>query len=220
MTALLLSQDPVTFTDAVPLFDSGSQSQQTTSLETIQNAQPPMSPPASISSTQTTKVSTPSKPVGSTVNNLLSHDVAPYAPEAHGLTLSREQLKVHASGNISEIYGPVFKPQDQYAIQTRMPEPPLLLADRVTGLDAEAGSMKLGTIWTETDVREDSWFTHGTDAAGIMIESGAADLMLISYLGIDLLTKGERSYRLLGCELMYHEDLPAVGETLCVMISM
>ena len=45
-----------------------------------------------------------------------------------------------------------------------MPEPPLLLADRVTGLDAEAGSMKLGTIWTETDVREDSWFTHGTDA--------------------------------------------------------
>ena len=61
MTQLLLSQDPVTFTEAVPLFDSGSQSQQTTSLEPIQNAQPPMSPPASISSTQTTKVSTPSK---------------------------------------------------------------------------------------------------------------------------------------------------------------
>ena len=76
--------------------------------------------------------------------------------------------------------------------------------------------MKLGTIWTETDVREDSWFTHvGRMPAGIMIESGQADLMLISYLGIDLLTKGERSYRLLGCELMYHEDLPAVGETLC-----
>ena len=150
------------------------------------------------------------------VNNLLLHNVTPAAPEAFGLTLSREELKIHASGNISEIYGEIFKPQDQYAIQTRMPEPPLLLADRVTGLDAEAGSMKLGTIWTETDVREDSWFTHvGRMPAGIMIESGQADLMLISYLGIDLLTKGERSYRLLGCELMYHEDLPAIGETLC-----
>jgi 3-hydroxymyristoyl/3-hydroxydecanoyl-(acyl carrier protein) dehydratase len=130
--------------------------------------------------------------------------------------LDREQLKVHASGNISEIYGDLFKPQDQYAIQTRMPEPPLLLADRVTGLDAEPGSMKLGTIWTETDVRSDSWFNHvGRMPAGIMIESGQADLMLISYLGIDLIAKGERAYRLLGCELMYHDDLPAIGETLC-----
>ena len=148
--------------------------------------------------------------------NLLSHEVAETAPVAVGMTLSREQLMVHASGNISEIYGDLFKPQDQYALQTRMPEPPLLLADRMTGLEAEAGSMKLGTIWTETDVREDSWFNHvGRMPAGIMIESGQADLMLISYLGIDLLTKGERAYRLLGCELMYHDDLPAVGDTLC-----
>lgn len=48
-----------------------------------------------------------------------------------------------------------------------------------------------------------------------MIESGQADLMLISYLGIDLLCQGERAYRLLGCELMYHDDLPQVGDTLC-----
>ena len=52
-----------------------------------------------------------------------------------GLTLSREQLKIHASGNISEIYGDEFKGQDGYAIQCRMPEPPLLLADRVVGLE-------------------------------------------------------------------------------------
>ena len=148
--------------------------------------------------------------------NLLSHDVADVAPIPTGLTLGREELKVHASGNISEIYGEVFQPQDQYALQTRMPEPPLLLADRMTGLNADAGSMRLGTIWTETDVTPDSWFNHvGRMPAGIMIESGQADLMLISYLGIDLLTKGERSYRLLGCELMYHDDLPAVGDTLC-----
>lgn len=133
-----------------------------------------------------------------------------------GLFLDREQLIVHARGNISEIYGDVFIPQDQYEVQTRMPEPPLLLADRVVDIDAVAGSMKLGTIWTETDVKDDSWYLHmGRMPAGIMIESGQADLMLISYLGIDLLCKGERAYRLLGCELTYHDDLPEVGDTLC-----
>ena len=138
------------------------------------------------------------------------------APEQKGLSLSREQLLIHSRGNISEIYGELFQPQDQYRVQTRMPEPPLLLADRVTGIDAVPASMKLGTIWTETDVRSDSWWLHvGRMPAGIMIESGQADLMLISYLGIDLLCKGERSYRLLGCELTYHDDLPAVGDTLC-----
>jgi len=144
---------------------------------------------------------------------------APLAPaDKHaptGMTLDRQGLMVHASGNISEIYGPLFQPQDQWARVCRMPEPPLLLADRVTGLDAEPGSMGKGTIWTETDVQTDSWYLNeGRMPAGIMIESGQADLMLISYLGIDLLNKGERVYRLLGCQLTYHRDLPRPGETL------
>ena len=33
-------------------------------------------------------------------------------------------------------------------------------------------------------------------------------------MGIDLLNKGERVYRLLGCTLTYHADLPSAGETL------
>jgi len=96
-----------------------------------------------------------------------------------------------------------------------MPEPPLLLADRVVGLDAAPGSMGTGTIWTETDVGHDSWYLHQDRMpAGILIESGQADLMLISYLGVDWLNAGERVYRLLGCELTYHGALPAPGETL------
>jgi len=141
---------------------------------------------------------------------------SPAHPEVlPGLKLSREDLEVHASGKISTIYGPIFEAQDGYARQVRMPEPPLLLADRVTGLDAEPGSMKKGTIWTETDVTEDAWYLNaGYMPAGIMIESGQADLMLISYLGIDLLNKGERVYRLLGCDLTYVDDLPSIGDTL------
>lgn len=132
-----------------------------------------------------------------------------------GPTFDRAALEVHAGGKISTIFGPLFEQQDGYAVQVRMPEPPLLLADRVVGLDAVAGSMGKGTVWTETDITKDKWFLHdGYTPAGILIESGQADLFLISYLGIDFLNKGERAYRLLGCELTYHGNLPTLGETI------
>jgi 3-oxoacyl-(acyl-carrier-protein) synthase/3-hydroxymyristoyl/3-hydroxydecanoyl-(acyl carrier protein) dehydratase/1-acyl-sn-glycerol-3-phosphate acyltransferase len=132
-----------------------------------------------------------------------------------GPTFTRDQLLTNASGRISELFGAEFLPQDQYARQVRMPEPPLLLADRVTGLDADPASMGTGTIWTETDITSDAWYLHqGHMPAGIMIEAGQADLMLISYLGVDLLNRGERIYRLLSCELTYYGGLPKVGDTL------
>jgi 3-oxoacyl-(acyl-carrier-protein) synthase/3-hydroxymyristoyl/3-hydroxydecanoyl-(acyl carrier protein) dehydratase/1-acyl-sn-glycerol-3-phosphate acyltransferase len=134
-------------------------------------------------------------------------------PQGHAF--SRRDLETHAAGRISDLFGLQFKAQDEHAVQVRMPQPPLLLADRVVGLDAVAGSMGLGTVWTETDVREDSWFLHrGFMPAGIMIEAGQADLFLISYLGVDALNQGRRRYRLLGCELTYHGGLPGLGETL------
>jgi 3-oxoacyl-(acyl-carrier-protein) synthase/3-hydroxymyristoyl/3-hydroxydecanoyl-(acyl carrier protein) dehydratase/1-acyl-sn-glycerol-3-phosphate acyltransferase len=139
----------------------------------------------------------------------------PARPLPHGRTFSREQLLVHASGAISSLFGPQFAPQDRWDRQVRMPEPPLLLADRVVGLDAVPASMGKGTIWTETDVTWDAWYLHqGRMPAGVLIEAGQADLMLISYLGIDLHNQGERIYRLLGCTLTYHRELPRPGETL------
>ncbi|CAM2067038.1 3-hydroxydecanoyl-[acyl-carrier-protein] dehydratase [Sulfidibacter corallicola] len=132
-----------------------------------------------------------------------------------GPSFSRADLEVLAGGKISSIFGPEFEGQDGYHRQVRMPEPPLLLADRVTGIDAVAKSMGKGTIWTETDVTADRWYLHtGRMPAGVFIESGQADLLLISWLGIDFHNKSERIYRLLGCDLTYHGPLPAVGETL------
>jgi len=140
----------------------------------------------------------------------------PFAiPAPTGPAFDRAALEVHASGAISVLFGEAFTPQDGHAVQVRMPEPPLLLADRVVGIDAEPASMKKGTVWTETDVRDDAWYLHaGRMPAGVMIESGQADLFLISYLGVDLLNRGERAYRLLGCDLTYHGPLPQTGETL------
>lgn len=142
-----------------------------------------------------------------------------------GRTWDREELKIDASGKISTIFGPEFAPQDDCVIQTRMPMEPMLLADRVTGIDAMPAAMTLpleadpkrrrGTVWTETDITRDSWYVHqGRMPGGILIESGQADLFLISYLGVDLLNLGSRAYRLLGCELTYHRSPPKIGETI------
>ena len=132
-----------------------------------------------------------------------------------GPRFSRAQLETHSSGAISEIFGEQFAFLNGFERQVRMPQPPLLLADRVTGLKAEAMSMGKGTIWTETCVCADSWYLHhGRMPAGVMIEAGQADLMLISWLGVDQFNRGERVYRLLGCELTYHGDLPKAGDCL------
>ena len=145
---------------------------------------------------------------------------APVPEVLPGPKFGRAQLEILAGGKISSVFGPGFASQDGFARQVRMPEPPLLLADRVTGIDAEPGSMRTGTLWTETDVRQDSWYltSEGRMPAGVMIEAGQADLLLISWLGIDAQNRGERVYRLLGCELTYHGGLPIPGDTLAYAI--
>ena len=137
------------------------------------------------------------------------------SPVRPGPKFNREQLEILAGGRISSVFGPSFATQDRYAIQVRMPQPPLLLCDRVLGIEGEPHSMGKGVIWTATDVREDSWYLHhGRMSPGVFIECGQADLLLISWLGVDARNKGERAYRLLGCELTFEGDLPQPGDTL------
>ena len=130
--------------------------------------------------------------------------------------LDRQQLEYGSTGDLSVLFGPAFAAQDAYRRQTRMPAPPMLLADRVTAIDAEPATMGTGSMSTETDVRPDSWYLDhaGRMPAGVMMEAGQADLLLISWLGVDLLNRGERVYRLLGAELTFHGPVAKVGETL------
>jgi 3-oxoacyl-(acyl-carrier-protein) synthase/3-hydroxymyristoyl/3-hydroxydecanoyl-(acyl carrier protein) dehydratase/1-acyl-sn-glycerol-3-phosphate acyltransferase len=144
-----------------------------------------------------------------------------------GPKLDRAMLERIAVGPVSEAFGPAFVPQDAYARVVRMPAPPLLLCDRVLGIDGPALTLGRGTIWTETDVgspahampgtdAREAWYLHdGRMRGGVFIEAGQADLLLASWQGMDVLhTRGERVYRLLGCELTYRGPLPAAGETL------
>ncbi|MBB5120206.1 hypothetical protein AF335_17255 [Streptomyces eurocidicus] len=140
----------------------------------------------------------------------------PPQPALPGPKFDRAQLERLADGPVSELFGPLFAAQDGYRRQTRLPGPPLLLVDRVTGIAAAPASMGTGTIWTETDLRPDSWFLDHTGRVpgGLLAEAGQADLLLISWLGVDLLNRGERVYRLLGCEAAYHGTMPRLGQTL------
>lgn len=139
--------------------------------------------------------------------------------EPTGPKFSKEKLEILASGKISDVFGEMFKIQDDYPRQVRLPEYPLLLADRITGLQAEPGSMGKGIIWTETDVVADGWYINDIYMpAGVTVESGQCDLTLISYLGADFQNRGRRVYRLLGCDLMYYGEPPRIGDTLCYQI--
>ncbi|MEQ9315733.1 MAG: beta-ketoacyl synthase N-terminal-like domain-containing protein [Henriciella sp.] len=160
---------------------------------------------------------TPSTPVAR-----LTPRVTPLVRRAPiGPSFDRDDLELLAAGDISKVFGKAFADQDKFRRQVRMPRPPLLLCDRITGIDAEALVQGKGTIWTETDIVEGHWaVSDGVLRPGPLIEAGQADLALISWMGADLLNCSDRVYRLLGCELTFHEGgLPRVGETLRFQIS-
>ncbi|MBU4569377.1 MAG: beta-ketoacyl synthase, partial [Alphaproteobacteria bacterium] len=133
-----------------------------------------------------------------------------------GKAWTRPEVEASARGQMSAFFGERFRDQDVYERQVRLPAPPLLLVDRITGIDAEAGVEGAGVIWTETDLSTDEWYTHGDRVRpGPLIECGQADLTLIGWMGADLKNQSERVYRLLGCEITFHEGgLPLAGDTL------
>ncbi len=133
-----------------------------------------------------------------------------------GPHFTRAQLERAGDGKISELFGSLFAAQDGYVRQVRLPTPPLLLVDRITGIEAEAGVEGKGVIWTETDLVGGAWYMQGDRVRpGPLIEAGQADLSLISWMGADFRNGDERVYRLLGCEITFHGGgLPEAGETL------
>jgi 3-hydroxymyristoyl/3-hydroxydecanoyl-(acyl carrier protein) dehydratase/1-acyl-sn-glycerol-3-phosphate acyltransferase len=177
-------------------------------------ARPP--PPVLATSALTEPPAWPSVPSPAAAPPARTASTSPRAPsQPTGPAFTRAELETLASGRISSVFGARFASQDGYARQVRMPEPPLLLADRVLGIACAPGEMGLGTIWTETDVDDDAWYLHaGRMPAGILVEAGQADLLLISWLGADAHNRGERVYRLLGCELTSHGELPRPGDRL------
>lgn len=90
-----------------------------------------------------------------------------------------------------------------------------MLVDRILEVHGVKASLGAGRIVTEHDVRPDAWYLDGGRApVCISVEAGQADLFLCAYLGIDLVVRGRRTYRLLDATVEFHRELPRPGETI------
>lgn len=132
-----------------------------------------------------------------------------------GVIFDAADLTEFAVGRIAEVFGPEYAAIDGYRRRVRLPADPYHFVSRVTALEGKLGERGTATITTEYDVPEDAWYaTDGQVPPAVTIEAGQCDLLLASYLGIDLDNQGERVYRLLDSSLTFHGDLPRVGQTL------
>ena len=126
---------------------------------------------------------------------------------------SRAMCMEFAVGSVGKVLGKQFDIIDSYDVRVRLPDEPLMLVDRIISVKGTKCSMKAGKIITEHDVYKDAWYLDGQKMpVSLTIEAGQADLFLCSYLGIDHIVKGKRSYRLLDAFVTFHRGLPQPGD--------
>ena len=140
--------------------------------------------------------------------------------EGKEIVFSEADLVEFATGKIGKVFGSEYDIIDTYKRRVMLPMYPYLLVSRVTAMNAKLNEYKASTMTTEYDIPYDSWYsTDKQIPSAVCVESGQCDLLLISYLGIDLKNKGNLVYRLLDCTLTFVDDLPYEGQTLRYDIS-
>ncbi|MCR5662623.1 MAG: hypothetical protein K6G50_10940, partial [bacterium] len=137
------------------------------------------------------------------------------APAGQEVWMNREQCLQFATGRIGDVLGPKFAEIDNHPTRVRLPDEPLMLVDRIISIEGEPLSLGKGRLVTEHDVVPGMWYLDGGRAPVFLsVEAGQADLFLSGWLGIDLVTKGDRVYRLLDATVSFHRGLPVPGETI------
>lgn len=127
----------------------------------------------------------------------------------------RAQCLEFARGSAARVLGPDFSELDRFPVRVRLPDEPLMLVDRILRVEGEKGRLGPGRIVTEHDVLPGAWYLDGGRApVCIAVEAGQADLFLCAWLGIDLVVRGRRAYRLLDATVEFHRGLPLPGETI------
>jgi 3-hydroxymyristoyl/3-hydroxydecanoyl-(acyl carrier protein) dehydratase len=130
------------------------------------------------------------------------------------ISLTREQCLEFAVGSVGKALGPRFSEVDSFPSRVRLPAEPMMFVDRVIRMEGRPLSLSSGRAVTERDVRPEEWCLEGGRLTpGMSIESGQADMLLSSYLGVDFATQGLANYRLLDAQVVFHRDPPKVGET-------
>ncbi|MCK4467816.1 MAG: hypothetical protein KAU60_05635, partial [Desulfobacterales bacterium] len=144
-----------------------------------------------------------------------SNQKPPTANRQPATLFSRDMCMEFATGSVAKVLGPEFAVVDTYNARVRLPDEPLMLVDRIISIKGEKCSLGSGRVVTEHDVLPKAWYLDGGRApVCISVEAGQADLFLCSYLGIDLVVKGKRTYRLLDAVVTFHRGLPQPGDTI------
>lgn len=142
-------------------------------------------------------------------------DGASPAPALPRVLFDRTACLEFARGSAARVLGPEFEAVDRFPVRVRLPDEPLMLVDRILEIAGEKARLGPGRIVTEHDVLPGAWYLDaGRAPVGIAIEAGQADLFLCAWLGVDLVVRGRRAYRLLDAAVRFHRALPAPGETI------
>ncbi|MDR0469137.1 MAG: hypothetical protein LBH09_04105, partial [Peptococcaceae bacterium] len=129
---------------------------------------------------------------------------------------SFEQIIEIISGSPSKVWGERYKILDTYKKRARLPMPPFLFVTRVMGVNAEFGKLKTSSsIDLETDITKESImkFSENIVTYLFLTEMSQVAVLLLSYIGIDIIYGQEIGYRILNTTVTFHSDFPLPGDT-------
>lgn len=157
----------------------------------------------------------PGTPVAPSV--ILQSSVSPtLAPKPDHLVFDYADVLEFAQGKIANVFGSEYAIIDTYSRRVRLPMPPYLFISRVTKMEAKRGCFEPCSIETEYDIPKQAWYSADGEQVpcAILVEACHGNMILISYLGIDFETRGERIYRALDGESTFVGEMPRTGETM------
>lgn len=116
-----------------------------------------------------------------------------------------------AEGRVGDLFGSRYALIDSLRRRVRVPGPPMMAISRVTSIQGEFGRLRGARIVTEYDIPDPFWNSvNGHVSASVLDPQGIQ--FLAGWLGVDLITNGECSYRWVAGQLSYYGALPAVGQ--------
>ena len=121
------------------------------------------------------------------------------------------------NGAPSKVWGEKYAALDRLKRRARLPLPPFMFVDRVIEIDAEFGNFRPSSINVEYKITDDCIFRLSDNKISILLltEASHIAILLLAYIGIDMLYEGNVSYRILDSSSTVLSDFPIKGDVIC-----